>query len=450
MMALTGRAVGIVKRRWPVLAAVALFLLTWLLPVQYEAGGRNYLLSTISQALAAVFALAFSISFVAAQIAGRYSPHVVAGFFNPEVITHALLFVAATVCPWLLLSCSYAPRVLDSAAVGLGAYCSLWLVSFFINMKDMVSIRKRFHRLCSRLREIGVSVTPESRDEAKPIVNEIEDVMSSALAKKDFTTFRMGLHELLDLSLHPGQVKGPFWLPLECLYRSWAHEGAADNRAGVVFAEVLASSLQKEVGRGNEFDVLQLRVVLPEVGDAVNDLFQYRSLGLRSTDERLMKSVVDAHSKLALVAAVSLDESLFSSAVSSMQAASSAWASATKSGRFLEVPDGILDALEALAKSKKHNNADLQKQSAMKQRIAQAVWDACLALAEGQPRTPARRLLLDLPLSRFRAHDAGLYESSFAAVLGRCPEERKSMLQEIYAAGLPDSVADQRAHPESH
>jgi len=61
--------------------------------------GRYYLMSTISQALAAVFALAFTITVVAAQFAARYSLAAVGDAFGGTAKAHAVLYIVAIIFP---------------------------------------------------------------------------------------------------------------------------------------------------------------------------------------------------------------------------------------------------------------------------------------------------------------------------------------------------------------
>jgi len=70
--------------RWPVIVGVAAFVIVTVTRSDFGVDGsaRNYLLSTISQSLAAVFALAFTITLVASQFAAKYSLAAVSDFFD--------------------------------------------------------------------------------------------------------------------------------------------------------------------------------------------------------------------------------------------------------------------------------------------------------------------------------------------------------------------------------
>lgn len=125
------------------LAAVGIFIWPGIeIPEVIDANGNErtqtlYLLSAISQSLAAVLALVFTISLIVAQLSSRYSHYMLASFFSAPIILYILLFIVAISLPFILLTKPNANAIKISLI--LTATCLLLLVPYFLSFKEKLN-----------------------------------------------------------------------------------------------------------------------------------------------------------------------------------------------------------------------------------------------------------------------------------------------------------------------
>jgi len=201
---------------------------------------REYLLSSVSQALAAVFALSFSVTLVAAQFATRYSPRALKEIFDRRTLAHFGVFAAAVAYPWFLLRWTTTHPILEALALGLGLYCLVWLISYFASLTDRLSPGARIEKLEQEAAASLLTFKPEAGGARSmlPTVDEIEDVAAAALGASDFTTFRSGMCSLAKLW---AQAFGNEDAVKEIgnRFRDWIAATDAQSRAAVILSEQL-------------------------------------------------------------------------------------------------------------------------------------------------------------------------------------------------------------------
>jgi hypothetical protein len=148
-----------------------------------------YLLSTISQSLAAVFALVFTIALVVAQLSSRYSHRIFGRFFNSWVIGYMLLFIVTILLPlWLLPAPS--PKSIK-LSLTLAAISLILVIPYLLSFKERLSpdmmLRDLGHRASAKLQ--GTYETPDE-------VVAIGNIVTSAFSMKDYETFAEGVKTL--------------------------------------------------------------------------------------------------------------------------------------------------------------------------------------------------------------------------------------------------------------
>lgn len=152
-----------------------------------------YLLSAIGQSLAAVLALVFTISLIAAQLSSRYSYRVLADFFDPFTVAYMLLFIIAVILPfWLLAQPSL--NGLKGSLV-LAAVCLLLLVPYFLDFRKRLAPE---HMLLNLKNQASKQLHANPNTEPASVIT-IDNTVMSAFALKDYDTFGKGVQALADL-----------------------------------------------------------------------------------------------------------------------------------------------------------------------------------------------------------------------------------------------------------
>ena len=145
--------------------------------------GVKYLLSAISQALAAVFTLVFTVSLMVATMAGKYTA--IDKFFNRSTIFLMALFAIGIILPILLLnidSTSIFPYgFLVSLSTGLAAFCIVAVIPYLKNLNNILKFDIGVSNLISELHE---SVTAENYTRANTVVYDLLDIGKSAIENK--------------------------------------------------------------------------------------------------------------------------------------------------------------------------------------------------------------------------------------------------------------------------
>ena len=152
-----------------------------------------YLLSAIAQSLAAVLALVFTISLIAAQLSSRYSQRVLAGFFDVPTIAYMLLFIIAVILPFWLLAEPSINGVKGSLI--LAAVCLVILVPYFLGFRKRVIPERVLLDLKNHASE-QLLADPNTEPAS---VAMMDDITTQALASRDYGTFGKGIQAFGEL-----------------------------------------------------------------------------------------------------------------------------------------------------------------------------------------------------------------------------------------------------------
>lgn len=100
--------------------------------------GICYLLSAISQGLAAILAIILSATLVAGQLATRYSPQLLKNAFKSSTIVYILIFVVGIVFPLVILANQdmIASSILVKISLIWASACLILLIPYFLSLKE--------------------------------------------------------------------------------------------------------------------------------------------------------------------------------------------------------------------------------------------------------------------------------------------------------------------------
>lgn len=176
------------------IAAVWLFGFATL-PERQEA--IYYLLSGLGQALAAVFALVFTITLVFTQLATGYSHRLLRLAFPWAVVTYLVIFVLATLYPFFLLN-----REFNSLEVRisltLAVFCIALLVPYFIELPSRLGINTLLTYLAKKVKESYLKGDNYEPEELKAIDN----IAMTAFSKLDYDTFYLAVGSLVHVPIN--------------------------------------------------------------------------------------------------------------------------------------------------------------------------------------------------------------------------------------------------------
>lgn len=145
--------------------------------------GIQYLLSAISQALAAVFTLVFTVSLMVATMAGKYTA--IDKFFNRDTISFMALFATGIILPILLLNIDstsiYPYGFFVSLSTGLAAFCIVAVIPYLKSLNNILKFDIGVSNLVSKLHE---STESENYTRANTAVYELLEIGKSAIENK--------------------------------------------------------------------------------------------------------------------------------------------------------------------------------------------------------------------------------------------------------------------------
>lgn len=145
--------------------------------------GIKYLLSAISQALAAVFTLIFTVSLMVATMAGKYTA--IDKFFNRNTISFMALFTAGIILPILLLNVDstiiHSYGFFVSLSTGLAAFCIVAVIPYLKSLNNILKFDIGMSNLISTLHE---STELENYTRANTAVHDLSDIGKSAIENK--------------------------------------------------------------------------------------------------------------------------------------------------------------------------------------------------------------------------------------------------------------------------
>ncbi len=281
---------------WLISASILVLALSliWLWPKlqipKESSANALYLLSTIAQSLAAVFALVFTITLVIAQLSSAYSPRMVASFFSIPTVAYILLFIVSLFVPlWFLAN----PDDFGvKLSLTLAALSTLLLVPYFLSFRE----RSNPEWLLSKLKQDALKqLQGDPRSEPEAVVA-INDYLMNALNRKDYDAFRTGIGVLTELIFEaytwPWEERNVRWLHvrgrgpeiLERL-RAMCFDNLTDIRVSARIADLLGNLGREGAQRKARALVGDCIALLNEVGMTA------AQKGLASTAERAVNSL---------------------------------------------------------------------------------------------------------------------------------------------------------------
>ena len=155
--------------------------------------GIQYLLSAISQALAAVFTLVFTISLMVATMAGKYTA--IDKILNRSTISLIGIFATGIILPILLLNIdstsTHSYGFFVSLSTGLAAFCIIVVIPYLISLNNVFKFDIEASNLISKLHE---SIAAEEYAKANTVVYDLLDIGKSAIEnKREEPTWTIGI-----------------------------------------------------------------------------------------------------------------------------------------------------------------------------------------------------------------------------------------------------------------
>lgn len=173
----------------------------------YGENGREYLLSSVSQCLAATFALVFTISLIAIQLRAKYSPRMLKQFFSFPIIIFMIFFICSIIFPLLILI--YLSDIGVKISIILTFACLFLLIPYFYSFKDTLSPDYLVKNLKNEIKkEIKLAQSPPFIDKKYPIaLFSLDNLIMSAYSDKDYATFQEGLETLGEIAVDIANYK---------------------------------------------------------------------------------------------------------------------------------------------------------------------------------------------------------------------------------------------------
>ena len=155
-----------------------------------EKDSLYFLLGTLPETLGTIFVLAFTLTFVAAQIASNYSRVLFHRVLGPWVLWYAIPFAIGILLPLFLLKGNF---FLWSVHISLliGAYCIASLLPFAVAVRGLLSISNAI------LDETKRILVASSSSDAQPFIADIVNISMGALGLRDYQTFDYGVKQLV-------------------------------------------------------------------------------------------------------------------------------------------------------------------------------------------------------------------------------------------------------------
>ena len=155
------------------------------------------LLAGMPATLGTLFVLAFTFTFVAAQIASNYSHIFFRRVLGRWVLWYAVPFGIGILLPLYLLNGHFYLWAVQVSLV-IGTFCVVSLLPFGIAVRTLVSVEGALVEHAEQI------TTSETADEARGFCRDLGDISVGALTLRDFATFELGVDLLVGCS---GQTK---------------------------------------------------------------------------------------------------------------------------------------------------------------------------------------------------------------------------------------------------
>jgi hypothetical protein len=167
----------------------------------------QYLLSAMSQALAALFALVFTIVLVVSQMASVHSHRLVDSVFGRETKTYMAFFALAVIVPFIALKTQHYRKIFVWISGTLAIVCIVYLIPFMLSVKENLKIESLLinisERSISKIRSNlrgnyeEYHLSNIEKDECWEEIRIIDNIALSAWNRRDYDTFQIAINRLL-------------------------------------------------------------------------------------------------------------------------------------------------------------------------------------------------------------------------------------------------------------
>jgi len=174
------------------LSAVVVISLTSHYEIQ-DSGPLNYILSSISQGLAVIFALVFTVTLVATQILSKYSVRATSLIFSSWTVLLMFIFAGGIIGP--LVAMKWQSELLLDLSIIWAGVCIFLLIPYFFYLKERLSPEWHIKSLLEKVNPIYIEQS-ESKTRAKyqfdiqdyPLFMVLQ-IMTRTLREGDYETF---------------------------------------------------------------------------------------------------------------------------------------------------------------------------------------------------------------------------------------------------------------------
>ena len=159
--------------------------------------GICYLLSAISQGLAAILAIILSATLVAGQLAARYSPQLLKNAFKSSTIVYILIFVVGIVFPLVILANRdmMASSILVKISLIWASACLILLIPYFLSLKEWLDPKNLIVDLYWK----AFKTLRNKKDKLPEEASTIGEVAISLYSAKNYEGYGNGLKKLTQL-----------------------------------------------------------------------------------------------------------------------------------------------------------------------------------------------------------------------------------------------------------
>lgn len=176
-----------------ILLAPVLWLFGFSAKAPDQSDALYILLGSLPATLGTVFVLAFTFTFVAAQIASNYNRVLFNRVLGPWALWYAIPFGTGILLPLFLLNGHF---FLWSVQISLllATFCIVSLVPFAVAVRGLLSVSEAIQEKKKQI----LAATDEKA--TRDLVTELGNITIGALALKDFATFELGVGQLVETS----------------------------------------------------------------------------------------------------------------------------------------------------------------------------------------------------------------------------------------------------------
>ena len=260
--------------------------------------GIYYLLSSLSQGLAAILAITFTIVIVGGQIASKYNLYVLDTFFRREIKFLLILFIFAIFIP--LIALMYSNYYLVMISMALGGTCLFLMIPFFFYLKNSfnpyILIEKNHEDIRKKIEKWDPSGAMDK-------IMAISGISRIGILEEDYVSYKNGVNALRDSVIQyvKSKKKGedPWKFPdNEHGIKSWqTYEFKDEKKNMAIFFEI---KVFKQFF--NLFDISHIKSVTPyqSTTEIIKAIERVGKTAIQEQDHILIREVFGVLSELGM------------------------------------------------------------------------------------------------------------------------------------------------------